>query len=129
MHKRALPLAVLLHKIKVKRLDAASYPKKKNKKKELHERSACVGKCMHIYTINTTAFVSQVVHLKATEDIFDISMNMHYSISIILSDNKPDYHPTYNLTTYQIHNWICIEISVLCERTESDMRAIKHISI
>lgn len=55
--------------------------------------------------------MSQVVHLKATEDTFDISMNMHYTISIILSNNKPDnvqliphYHPTYNLTTYQIHN-------------------------
>jgi len=32
LHKRALPLAVVLHTIKVKRLDAASLKKKKWKK-------------------------------------------------------------------------------------------------
>lgn len=52
-------------------------------------------------------------------------MNMHYTISIILSNNKPynvhlisHYHPTNNLLTKYIIEYeilIYIKISVLCE--------------
>lgn len=113
MHKRDLPLAVVPHKIKVKILDAASNPEGKKKKKEMHDKNKLVGKYMHIYTPTNITTARQVVHLtttnceyfenyitKATEVIFNISMNICYTTSIIVQLCALSSQP--NLITYQI---------------------------
>jgi len=72
LHKRALPLAVVLHTIKVKRLDAASLKKKNEKNAYIHHKHNSLCESGGPFGNN------KLVISKATEDIVDISMNMHY---------------------------------------------------
>lgn len=105
----------------------------------MHDKNKLVGKYMHIYTPTNTTTARQVVHLtttnceyfenyitKATEVIFNISMNICYTTSIIVQLCALSSQP--NLITYQILHLIWIKITVLCEKKKTDMRDFKRNS-